>query len=252
MLAVGGTNANGYDFYVDGMTGLNGNLYKPASWGIYPRTDATNYVTIHGAAGDNSPGALEIRSAGDGGTSISLVGNQMGGSTSYISSSLGVGGTSTGGYTLKSFGSAGKPGGGSWADSSDVRLKTDVMPITNALNLLTQIQGVHFRWINPQEHENKTGVQGGFIAQDIEKTFPGWVTEIDPSGSDITLLSAGGKIKSLTLPFEFDALVVESIKELKKENDELKKENEEQKKLNEEMKARLDKLEEKLTPAVGR
>ena len=133
-------------------------------------------------------------------------------------------------YQLQLSGSAGKPGGGSWTDSSDVRLKTDVMPITNALDLLTKIQGVHFRWINPKEHENRTGVQGGFIAQDIEKTFPGWIMEVNPSGSDAKLLSSGEKVKSLTLPFEFDALVVESIKELKKENDELKKENDLQRK----------------------
>jgi hypothetical protein len=149
-------------------------------------------------------------------------------------------------YQLQLSGSAGKPGGGSWTDSSDIRLKTDVMPIINALDLLTKIQGVHFRWINPKEHENRTGVQGGFIAQDIERTFPGWVTEINPTGSDLTLLSSGEKVKSLTLPFEFDALIVESIKELKKENDELKKENEEQKKENDLQRKDIDLLKEEI------
>jgi hypothetical protein len=163
-----------------------------------------------------------------------------------ISGKLGVGYSSTPSYQLQiSTDSAAKPNGGSWANPSDIRLKTDVTPITDALDKLTKLQGVRFKWKNPAEHGNKYGLQGGFIAQDLEKVFPGWVQEVNPMGSDNKLVPAGGKVKSLSLPFEFDAMVVESIKELKKQNDELRKENEE-------LKARLDKLEEKLTPAVGR
>lgn len=142
--------------------------------------------------------------------------------------------------------SAGKPNGGSWANSSDERLKSDVMPIRNALGMLTQLQGVNFRWINPEEHGNLTGVQGGFLAQDVEKIFPRWIQEIDPSGKDISLVGKSNKIESLSLPFEYDALVVESIKELKRENDLLKGELKGLKKENEALRARMDALEAKM------
>jgi len=163
-----------------------------------------------------------------------------------ISGRLGVGYSSTPSYQLQiSTDSAAKPNGGSWANPSDIRLKTDVTPITGALDKLTKLQGVRFKWKNPSEHGDKYGLQGGFIAQDLEKVFPGWVQEVNPMGSDSKLVPAGGKVKSLSLPFEFDAMVVESIKELKKQNDELRKENEE-------LKARLDRLEERLQPAAGK
>lgn len=113
--------------------------------------------------------------------------------------------------------SAGKPNGGSWANSSDNRLKKNVQPIKNALDKISQLQGINFEWINPAEHGDMSGTQGGFIAQDVEKTFPKWVSRIDPSGSDKNLVPEGDKIESLTLPFEFDALIVEAIKEQQKQ-----------------------------------
>jgi hypothetical protein len=108
--------------------------------------------------------------------------------------------------------SAGKPNGGSWANSSDARLKQNIVPLTNALDRLTRLRGVNFEWVNPEDHANQQGQQGGFIAQEVEREFPKWVTEVDGAEHD-RKLTADGRIKSLTLPFEFDALVVEAIKE---------------------------------------
>lgn len=108
--------------------------------------------------------------------------------------------------------SAGKPNGGSWSNSSDARLKTDVRPINDALDKLTQLNGVSFEWVNPQEHGGMSH-SGGFIAQDVEKVFPNWVTRINPGAADARLTN-GDKVRSLTLPFEFDAYVVNAIKEL--------------------------------------
>ncbi|MBI3853436.1 MAG: tail fiber domain-containing protein [Verrucomicrobia bacterium] len=108
--------------------------------------------------------------------------------------------------------SAAKPNGGSWANSSDARLKRNIAPLTNALERLNRLRGVTFEWVNPEDHANQHGPQGGFIAQEVEKVFPKWITEVDGAEHDRTLTD-NRKIKSLTLPFEFDALVVEAIKE---------------------------------------
>ncbi len=107
--------------------------------------------------------------------------------------------------------SAGKPGGGSWTDSSDSRLKKEVTPVTNAMNKIMQLNPVQFQWINPEEHGNQTGVQGGFIAQELQSIFPGWVSEVDPQGDDRDLVD--GKSLALQLPFEFNAFLVQGMKE---------------------------------------
>ncbi len=140
--------------------------------------------------------------------------------------------------------SACKPGGGTWSNSSDVRLKTNIHPIAGALNKIAQLQGVSFDWINPEEHGNPIGVQGGLIAQDVEKIFPEWVNEINSSGKDSELVN-GGKTKSLSLPFEYDAYVVEAIKELKAENDALKQKNES-------LEKRIENLEKLVSPNDGK
>jgi hypothetical protein len=65
--------------------------------------------------------------------------------------------------------SAGKPGGGSWADSSDRRLKKDIKNLTGALDKIMQLQGVTYKWRNPDEHVS--GTRAGVIAQDMEEVF---------------------------------------------------------------------------------
>ncbi len=104
-----------------------------------------------------------------------------------------------------------KPGGGSWTDSSDMRLKKNITPIKSALDKLLGLKGVYYEWKEPKDHGNLTGTQMGMIAQDVEKVMPSWV------GTD----SKG--YKTLTIR-GFEALAVESIRELKNENDALKQE----------------------------
>ena len=56
--------------------------------------------------------------------------------------------------------------------SSDRRLKTNILPIPNALEKLSKLSGVTFDWIpKPGIHENE-GHDIGMIAQEIEKIFP--------------------------------------------------------------------------------
>ena len=125
--------------------------------------------------------------------------------------SVGIG-TTTPGFTLEVNGSAGKPGGGTWSATSDARVKKNIEPLHGALARLTQLRGVSFEWVHPADHANQTGRQGGFVAQEVERVFPDWVQPVAAAEHD-RALTADGKIKSLTLPFEFDALLVEAIKE---------------------------------------
>jgi len=90
--------------------------------------------------------------------------------------------------------------------SSDIRLKKNVAPIAGGLDELLKLRGVTYEWTNPEEHANQTGIQRGFIAQEVEKVFPGWVGQ-DPKG-----------FKTLSVQ-QIEALEVESIRTLKLQND---------------------------------
>ncbi|MBX3543237.1 tail fiber domain-containing protein [Chelatococcus sp.] len=73
-----------------------------------------------------------------------------------------------------STGNASCPSGGSWVDSSDERLKTDIETIGDALAKLRQMRGVTFKWI--ADGRSATGV----IAQELRTVMPEAVFEAGP------------------------------------------------------------------------
>lgn len=95
-----------------------------------------------------------------------------------------------------------KPGGGSWAASSDARLKTHVQPLSHALDKLMALKGVTFEYAHPDDGMHPAGAFSGFIAQDVEKVFPSWIGHDDDG-----YLTVG--------PQGFEALAVEALRELR-------------------------------------
>jgi hypothetical protein len=119
-----------------------------------------------------------------------------------------------------------KPGGGSFTDTCDQRLKQNITSISGALDKVSQLQGKSFKWKCPQYHNaDSNTVAYGFIAQEIEQVFPEWVKEMPISNSDEKNLVSNGNAKVVELPFAFNAYVVEAIKELKAKNEALELEN---------------------------
>ncbi len=117
--------------------------------------------------------------------------------------------------------------------NSDQRLKQNIAPLTGALDTLLQLVGVHYEWIRPDEHGGQVGPQNGFIAQQVEQVFPAWVGE-DQKG-----------FKTLNIPpLQFAALEVESMRELKAENDALKAETAALRAKTASLEERLDALEQ--------
>ena len=98
---------------------------------------------------------------------------------------------------------------GTWTNSSDERLKQDIAPVKNGMDELLRFRPVTFRWKEPSKHGGLTGVQHGFIAQDVEKIEPEWVVT-DRDG-----------FKSIDMK-GLHSLEVDAIRQLKTENDELK------------------------------
>ena len=99
-----------------------------------------------------------------------------------------------------------KPGGGSWAASSDARLKTNVQPLGHALDRMLALKGVTFEYAHPDSEMHPAGTFSGFIAQDVEKVFPNWIGH-DNDG----YLTVG--------PQGFEAITVEAVRELKTSQD---------------------------------
>lgn len=62
--------------------------------------------------------------------------------------------------------------------NSDLRLKTDILPLEHAADGIACLQGVTYRWSDPSSPQE---AQIGLIAQDVERCFPEIVTT-DPDG----------------------------------------------------------------------
>ena len=92
-----------------------------------------------------------------------------------------------------------KPSGGAWAASSDARLKTNVLPLENALDRLLARCSVTFEYAHPDNSMHPIGTFTGFIAQEVEPAFPNWIGH-DQNG----YLTVG--------PQGFEALTVEALR----------------------------------------
>lgn len=229
LLLVGGTlyAANG-DLIVNGNVGI-GTTSPPTAGklvvqGIYPqlvlnnptagagsRMDFQNAGTTAGVIGHlNTPDRLQF--SGSNASAVHM--------TITSSGNVGIGKTDPIYQLQLNTDSAGKPNGGSWANSSDKRLKKNIIPLSGALDKILKLNPVAYEWINPEEHGAKEKeVRAGFIAQEIEKEFPLWVNEYSPNekSKDAKLIPAGDKAKDLRFPNDTYALLVQAIKEQQKQ-----------------------------------
>jgi hypothetical protein len=92
-------------------------------------------------------------------------------------------------------------------DSSDRRLKKNIKPIADVLPKLQQIDGVYFDWKQPK-HDSQKRRQIGVIAQAVEAQFPELVT------------TGGDGYKSVAYS-NIVAVLIQAVKELKRDNDAL-------------------------------
>ncbi len=107
---------------------------------------------------------------------------------------------------------------------SDVRFKTNITPVSSALNIIEQLKPVKFNFVSQQGVSLPSGNQYGLVAQEVEPVLPEVVTdELIPAKYD----SLGNMISD-TIHFKglnynaFIPIAIEGIKELKHENDSLK------------------------------
>jgi Chaperone of endosialidase len=94
--------------------------------------------------------------------------------------------------------------------SSDSRLKKNILPLHLSLNKLTQLNGYTYNWISKDKDPNE---QIGLIAQEVQKLYPQLVSEVKGENGETTL----GVNYTGLIP-----VMIESIKEQQKQIDELK------------------------------
>jgi hypothetical protein len=89
-------------------------------------------------------------------------------------------------------------------ESSDRRLKTDIVPVTNSLSHIYQLKGYNYYW---KDKTRDQSLQTGLIAQEVEELFPELVKTDEKGMKSVNYI---GLIPHL----------IEAVKELKKENQE--------------------------------
>ncbi|MBT3222052.1 MAG: hypothetical protein HN348_23510, partial [Proteobacteria bacterium] len=136
---------------------------------------------------------------------------------------------STPNYNLEVAGSTANDSG-SWIVRSDERLKKEIEPIDGAVKTVEALQGVTFRW-RDAEKDDRYGRVRGFVAQEVEKVVPEWVSTDDDGFKRLETIG-------------IDALVIEAIKEQQQTINELQKENDV-------LQQRLDALDERLATVAG-
>jgi hypothetical protein len=110
-------------------------------------------------------------------------------------------------YTLEVNGTAGKPGGGSWSNSSDLRLKDIHGVYLRGLKEIVQLNPVLFNYLKNNPRQLPDSVEYiGFIAQEIQKIFPESISVGDDGYLDFNMHAV-------------NVALVNAVKELKAEND---------------------------------
>jgi len=183
------------DAYASGVEGYN------TSSGVGVGGNSASGIGVYGTTGSSYPAILGNNTS-DG---IGVEGESSTGYGGYFTGK-GVDVPSTGEYYQGTTCVAGCGG-------SDRRLKQNIEPLAKALDTFLQLNGVTFEWKDPaSQGAGQTGRQVGFIAQDVEKVFPQWVSD-DNNG-----------MKRINVrPMYIAALTVESLRTLKGENDALRR-----------------------------
>ena len=96
--------------------------------------------------------------------------------------------------------------------ASDGRLKQNIKPLTNTLSKLDRLRGVSFQWnhLAATSVGNKEGQKAiGMIAQELQKVYP-----------ELVVASKNGNQEYLSIDYgKFTAVLLQAVKELKKEKD---------------------------------
>lgn len=93
-----------------------------------------------------------------------------------------------------------------WTVFSDRRLKKNIQSLDKPLERLLGLHGVSFEYLDSNSPLLPPGIHTGFVAQEVEKVFPEWISENSEGYKAVTVNG-------------FEALTVESLRQLRNEKD---------------------------------
>ncbi|MGB4293082.1 MAG: tail fiber domain-containing protein [Bacteroidales bacterium] len=120
---------------------------------------------------------------------------------------------------------------GDWNAASDMRLKTNITPISGALEKVCALRGVEFEWIDKEKYDCKKHI--GFIGQEVYDVLP----EVVDNTNDFYSVQYG----------VITSLLVEAVKEQQKIIETSKQENQQLKTELEELRQKVASIEALLT-----
>jgi hypothetical protein len=116
-------------------------------------------------------------------------------------------------FYYDSGGQAYKSGGGSWAATSDSRVKTNIAPISDAASRIMALKPSSFDYRVPEAHKGRVADRG-FIAQDFEEIYPHSISESAMvADAEKALITEDDKIKAISLNNDFFADLVALVQE---------------------------------------
>ncbi|MDX1958877.1 MAG: tail fiber domain-containing protein [Leptospiraceae bacterium] len=89
---------------------------------------------------------------------------------------------------------------GTWSNLSDINLKKNIISYAGSLDKILQLRPVSFEWKETKEGRTK-GKHIGFIAQEVEKIFPEWVSTLSDGHKWLT-------------PEGINAVIIKAIQEM--------------------------------------
>jgi hypothetical protein len=113
---------------------------------------------------------------------------------------------------------------GTLTQNSDSRLKTNIEPINNSLELVSQLNGYHYQW---KDEGRSQELQTGVLAQEVEAQMPELVSTDDKGVKSVNY--------SGLVPY-----LIESIKTLEKQNKALLEQNMEMQEQNKSMQQQIN------------
>lgn len=119
------------------------------------------------------------------------------------------------GGSLETGGTASKPGGGSWTATSDARLKQDIKPYNDGLEMLLKINPVFYNY-NQLSGYDTAKQHIGVIAQDIQKVAPYMVSSFNKTGKEYLNVDNTAMTYMLINAVKEQQKEIEALKELVK------------------------------------
>ena len=165
-------------------------------------TNPTDKLHVDGSTTLNGSVGIGISSPGG---SLIVVGSTI------LDGTVGIG-TAGGTYNLEVNGTAAKSGGGSWAATSDVRMKENVLPYTDGLASILKINPVKYHYNKLSGYDTKPEYVG-VVAQEIKTVAPYMVSTFQKNGE------AFYNVDNSAMTY----MLINAIKEQQKQIDELKK-----------------------------